>query len=133
MPASYARCCCYTVTRDLRGTYCAGSNRLPSTVDKAPYDKNDDRAYDRTNKSSTLIWPVPADCLAEKGGKERPNYPKDGRQNEAGGLLGTRVKPFSNKTRKEPDYGYPKIVQHVNPARRAPFPSLFDNQPVCNP
>jgi hypothetical protein len=85
-----------------------------STVNEAPYDKNYDRTYDRTNKPSALIWPVPADCLAEKSGDEGPNNSKDRRQNEPGGLIGTGVKPFSDKTRKEPDYGDPKVMQHVS-------------------
>src|SRR5215471_12862637 len=85
-----------------------------STVDEAPYDKNDDRTHDRANKPSALIWPVPANCLAEKSGDEGPNNSKDRRQNEAGGLLGAGMKPFSDKTRKEPDDGDPKVVQHVS-------------------
>src|SRR5947209_14144462 len=54
-----------------------------------PNEQHQNRAEGGANQACTLIQAVPTDALADKGGQECPGDAKDGRENEAGWIVGS--------------------------------------------
>ena len=97
------------------------SSNCSASVDHAPYDEHDDRAHDRADESSTLVWAVPPDCLAKKSCDEGPGDSKERRKNETGGFSGARVNELGDDPGDEADNDNPNEMHVSSPLRCSPI------------
>jgi hypothetical protein len=91
------------VKKNVRRTGAHELNRAaPTTGDDAPDDEHDHRPHHRADQSGTLAGAVPADCLAEIGGKKRSDDAQDRREDEPEGSLSPGVMNFTIRPATNP-------------------------------
>src|SRR6478752_10751001 len=85
--------------------------RSPTTFNKTPDQQYEHRAHDCSNKSRTLIRPVPPDGLAEVRGNERANNSQDRGENKSLRLIVPRRDELSDYARDKANQNDPESVR----------------------
>jgi hypothetical protein len=84
----------------------------PLDGEAVPDEKNNQRTDCRTDKTRALIWPIPADALAEPRENECTCNAKRGRDDEALRVIGAGQEKSGDDTGDEADDQDPKKTAH---------------------
>ena len=101
------------------GTCDARVTDNPLDCEAVPHEKHNQRADCRTDRTRTLIRPIPADALAEPGRNECACNAKRDRDDKALRVIGAGQKKSGDDTGDEADDQDPKKTAHKTSEKQA--------------